>query len=269
MKRHIALLSLLIIFTNGFAQPYRVENFNMEHGMSSNYALDITQDPKGYIWIATSSGLDRFDGHSFTVFNKYNSQLHSEELNTLLADPIESKIWIGTHKDGLYFYDYTTNEFHSLTTKDGLISNEITDLTSSADNGIWITHYRHGIEFYDREKQTFTPISPKNTTLGDYFRTTEEDGQGNLYIGHDGEGLSIISLKDYKVQNFRHDAKDPTSLPSDIVRAIHIDNNKNIWIGTDKGLSLFNPQKGEFTNFKHSEKNEHSSYLIRYTISNK
>lgn len=258
MKRHIALLSLLIIFTNGFAQPYRVENFNMEHGMSSNYALDITQDSKGYIWIATSSGLDRFDGHSFTVFNKYNSQLHSEELNTLLADPIESKIWIGTHKDGLYFYDYTTNEFHSLTTKDGLMSNEITDLTSSADNGIWITHYRHGIEFYDREKQTFTPISPKNTTLGDYFRTTEEDGQGNLYIGHDGEGLSIVSLKDYKVQNFRHDAKDPTSLPSDIVRAIHIDNNKNIWIGTDKGLSLFNPQKGEFTNFKHSEKNEHS-----------
>ena len=259
MKKLFIIHFLSILLLKGFAQPYIVENFNMAHGMSSNYAIDITQDSKGYIWIATGAGLNRFDGHTFTVFNKYNSKLSSDELNAVLADPVEDKIWIGTQRDGLCIYDYTTGEISQLTAKDGLITNDITDLAISDQNGIWITHYHYGVEFYDREKRSFSPISSRNIEgLSGYCWTSKEDGQGNLYIGHDGQGLSVVSIKDKKARNFRHDPKDDKSIPCDIVRAIHIDNNKNVWIGTDKGLALFNPKNGQFTSFKHSETNDFS-----------
>lgn len=259
MKRIFATFLLYVFCLIGFAQSYIIENFHMGHGLSSNYTIDMVQDHKGYIWIATGTGLNRFDGHTFTVYTKYNSGLSSNELNAVLADPIEDKVWIGTQRDGLCIYDYATGEISSYSSKNGLLTNDITDLTESTDKGIWITHYHYGIDYYDRSTQTITPYSFREVEgLEGYCWTSEEDGQGNLYVGHDGQGLSIISLKDKKARNFRHDPNDPYSLPSNIVRTIYIDNNRNVWVGTDKGLALFNPQNERFTTFKHSEENEFS-----------
>ena len=256
MKRIFATFLLYVFCLIGFAQSYIIENFHMGHGLSSNYTIDMVQDHKGYIWIATGTGLNRFDGHTFTVYTKYNSGLSSNELNAVLADPIEDKVWIGTQRDGLCIYDYATGEISSYSSKNGLLTNDITDLTLSSDKGIWITHYHYGIDYYDRVTQTIIPYSFKEIEgLEGYCWTSKEDGQGNLYVGHDGQGLSIISLKDKKARNYRHNPSDKYSLPSNIVRTIFIDNNRNVWIGTDKGLALFNPQNERFTNFKHSEKN--------------
>ena len=52
------------------AQPYTIKRLGMEDGLSSNYIDNITQDQKGYIWIATESGLNRFDGRQFNIYDK-------------------------------------------------------------------------------------------------------------------------------------------------------------------------------------------------------
>ena len=57
-----------------------------------------------------------------------------------------------------------------------------------------------------------------------------DDGQGHLYIGHNGEGLSILNLKDKSIRNYTYNPQDPYSIPNNVVNSICIDNNKNIWI---------------------------------------
>ena len=59
----------------------------MDNGLSSNYVVDIAQDYQGFIWIATESGLNKFDGTEVPVYNTQHSALSSNELNTVYCDP--------------------------------------------------------------------------------------------------------------------------------------------------------------------------------------
>ncbi|WP_373782474.1 ligand-binding sensor domain-containing protein [Bacteroides heparinolyticus] len=195
--RIICFLSLLTIIGTASAQRHSISHFGVENGLSNNYILSLAQDRKGYIWIATESGLNRFDGRQFTVYNKNNSGLSSNELNALLADPVEDKVWIGTQRDGLCCFDYATETITCLKSSDSpLLSNDIPYLAMASDSGIWITHYHMGAQHYNPRKNTFQNFDQetiKNLPWGCW--TAMDDGQGNLYIGHVKNGLSIINLK--------------------------------------------------------------------------
>ena len=131
--------------------------------------------------------------------------------------------------------------------------------TSKRDSGLWITHYHFGVDYYDRKTKLFTPYSSKNVKgLEGNNWVSKEDGNGNLYIGHHLRGLSIVSLKDRTAKNYQHDPNNPYSIPDNEVRALCIDKNKNVWVGTNNGLALFNPQSEKFITFKHIEGNENS-----------
>ena len=254
MKR-IFYLSLFMwvssILSITYAQDRHIKHFGVEDGLSNNYVVDIIQDKNGYLWIATEAGLNRFNGNDFTIYNKSNSGLSSNELNTLLADPNEDKIWIGTQRDGLCYFDHKTETISRLKVK-GMLTSDITQLLPANDGGIWIVHYHLGIDHYNPKSEKFTTYSTDNVKgLSGCNWVAADDGNGNLYVGHTNEGLSIISLKNRTACNFRHDPNNPNSIPGNEVRSICIDRNMNIWIGTDKGLALFNPQNKRFTVFRH------------------
>lgn len=48
--------------------PYIFKRLTMADGMVSNYIVDIIQDKQGYIWMASESGLCKFDGKDFTIY---------------------------------------------------------------------------------------------------------------------------------------------------------------------------------------------------------
>lgn len=269
MKRIFYLFLFMWVFailSITYAQDRHIKHFGVEDGLSNNYVVDITQDINGYLWIATEAGLNRFNGNDFTIYNKSNSGLSSNELNTLLADPSGDKIWIGTQRDGLCYFDYETETISRLKAK-GMLTNDITQLLPAHDGGIWIVHYHLGIDHYNPKSEKFTTYSTENVKgLSGCNWVAADDGNGNLYVGHTNDGLSIISLKSRTACNFRHDPNNPNSIPGNEIRSICIDRNKNIWIGTDQGLALFNPQNKQFINFKHETDNANS--LLPGTVMN-
>lgn len=251
--RITCILCLLAIIGAASAQRHSISHFGVENGLSNNYILSLAQDRKGYIWIATESGLNRFDGRQFTVYNKNNSGLSSNELNALLADPVEDKVWIGTQRDGLCCFDYATETITALKSPDdGLISNDIPYLAAAADSGIWITHYHMGVQHFDPKRNVFRNYDRSSIPhLPWGCWTAMEDGRGNLYIGHVKDGLSIVDTKRKTLRNFRHRAGDPSSLPGDEVYSLCIDRDKNVWVGTNQGAALFRPATDKFISFKH------------------
>ena len=258
----IFLICFLGLFTSpASAQPYRISHFGAENGLSNNYIVSLAQDRKGYIWIATESGLNRFDGQQFIVYDKSNSGLTSNELNAVLTDPVEDKVWIGTQRDGLCCFDYATEKISSMSVEDkgGLASNDIPSLTLASDGGIWITHYHMGIQHFNPRKQEFTDYN-WNTVKGlpRRYWTARDDGQGNLYVGHVLDGLSIIDLKKKTVRNYRHEPNNLSSIPGNEVYSICVDHNKQVWIGTNEGAALFNPTTRKFTVFQYKKGDEHS-----------
>jgi signal transduction histidine kinase/ligand-binding sensor domain-containing protein/DNA-binding NarL/FixJ family response regulator len=255
MKQYLALLVLLSAILDVSARPYMFKRLGVENGLSSNYVRDMVCDGKGCIWIATESGLNYFDGRSFTVYRTNNSAIVGNELNTLLYDREENTLWIGSQRDGISVFDCTTYNFHNYTSENGLATNDVTCLSHAADGGVWVTHYYVGIEHYDSKTKQFRLLSDEGNIKG--LKTPNwcavEDGKGNLYVGHVFDGMSIINLKDSIVRNYRNDPASPGSIPGNAVYSICIDRQKNVWAGTDQGLALYNPQTDSFLCFKHND----------------
>ena len=48
------------------------EHISMEHGLSQSVVLDMLQDQRGFLWLGTQDGLNRYDGHTFKVYKFAN-----------------------------------------------------------------------------------------------------------------------------------------------------------------------------------------------------
>lgn len=260
LRKSFITYSLFILSFCVLGQNNAIKHISVKEGLSNNYITDVTQDGQGFIWIATESGLNRFDGKNITVFNKSISEIVSNELNTLLYDHKENNLWIGSQRDGISILNLSTHKFTNLTSRDVLSTNDVTHLSHAADGGIWITHYHAGIEYLDRKTNKIVHLinctKNGNNTQNWY---SADDGKGNLYVGHANDGLSIIDIKSRTIQkNITHNPLNQNSLPSNTVRTIYIDSRNNVWIGTSNGLALFNPQTEECINFRHDPSNPKS-----------
>src|ERR1044071_6367891 len=86
-QRVLCILTLIATGVKSFSQPIDEKNFQhytTKEGLSDNYITGLTQDSTGFMWIATSHGLNRFDGLTFTQFLQ-NSRHNAIPENTILS----------------------------------------------------------------------------------------------------------------------------------------------------------------------------------------
>lgn len=276
MKKYVPFL-IFVLFSHFNAWPYSIKQLGIAQGLSNNYVVSITQDKQGFLWFATEEGLNKFDGTRFINYYKYDQCITGNELNRIYADPVDSIIWIATQRNGLNAYHYGRDIFtayvHDKKDSLSLSTNDITDITSSADGNLWISTYHRGLDYLDKKSGKFQHYN--RLTLpdlpSDKIWTVTDGKDGYLYIGHAVQGMSILSLKDKRVKNFRHIPDDLQSLPSNEVKCIYKDSNGNIWVGTNKGLALFNRKTGKFMTFsnRHGEPFVSCIYSINQLDDNK
>src|SRR6185503_13242758 len=114
--RTIVFLGFCIaILTNSFAQhtAYFLEKLSTTEGLGSNKINDIAQDDNGFLWIATSDGLNRFDG---TEVEQYYHQASTNSLPHNYVYCLKKLpgnfIAVGSQA-GLSFYNATTGMFNN------------------------------------------------------------------------------------------------------------------------------------------------------------
>ncbi len=133
--RALALLIIAcMVSINVWGQQYFFQTFGQEDGIPVSTINDITEDPSGFMWIATEGGgLARFDGTRSEIYNKENG-LPSDYVTALLCAE-KSKLWIGTDK-GLVYYDGF--EIHSVDS----IPNERVIALIETDGGLAVIQRR-------------------------------------------------------------------------------------------------------------------------------
>ena len=276
--KNILVLLLLVLPECIWAQSYSVKKLGAMEGLSNNNVLSIAQDKQGYLWFATEEGLNKFDGvHFISYYKDIPDKLHitGNELNCLLDDPIDSILWIGTQRAGLNAYNYSNNTFtiykHDPGDHNSLITDDVTSIKPASDGNLWITTYWNGIDYLDKKTGNFIHYNTETVPgLGsNNVWSVVDGGDGNLYVAHAFHGFSIISIKDKKAKNFRHNPNDPNSLPGDGVVCIYKDRNNNIWLGTSEGLALFNPESESFIHFKEAKGEKHVVFDIRQMDDNR
>jgi len=135
-------LALMLVFLFCYGQslsqsfPYYFKNYQVSNGLSGNTITDITQDKKGFIWLGSRNGLNRFDGNTFKIFRNEPddpTSIGSNSILSLYEDPTE-KLWVGTNK-GIYFYDPVADKFSSFK---ALSAGEVRFIKSDRKGNVWV-----------------------------------------------------------------------------------------------------------------------------------
>ena len=106
--RIIISLIVFLLTMAGLRAADRINFFHigLEQGLSQSTVVDIIQDKRENMWIATHNGLNRYDGYDFTVYHHNDadtSSIASDVIRSLALDE-SGKIWIGTGA-GLSLYN--------------------------------------------------------------------------------------------------------------------------------------------------------------------
>ena len=132
------------------------------------------------------------------------------------------------------------------------------DVSEWTGDGLWCREangwgWNHKTKTFSHYNSKTIPGMPDNPVWA-----VKEDRRGFLYIGFLREGLSVLSLKDNKIRNYKDFMDDIEGPIDNMVMNIYIDPLDNVWIATMEGLYLFNPNNGKFRLFRHDSSNTKS-----------
>lgn len=207
-----AFLSLALTLCAG-AENLQLRHLNTENSaLSHDFTTSVLRDSTGFVWIGTTNGLNRFDGHTVTSYYKGDLSLPSSSIIDLCLDK-DRRMWVKTTA-GTCRYDFTSDSFISEDTdifreKDSLFSYRRRYLTETL-----------GFGRGDRD------IFIRNITVGP---------KGRFWIATN-LGIYVHEVSSGTTTHIVHDDSDPFSLSDNRVSSVFTGNDGEIWITTDTGV---------------------------------
>ncbi|HYE56854.1 MAG TPA: two-component regulator propeller domain-containing protein, partial [Rhodothermales bacterium] len=189
------------------ALPVRFERLTPREGLSQGTIHAVLQDRRGFWWLATEDGLNRYDGHSFTIFRRAPFDTTSLSANIVrgLYEDAHGVLWVATEM-GLDRMDPATGTFRTW----GLVAKGAGDA--------------------------------RRLSMGHVFDVTG-DREGGIWVTIIEGGVSRLDPRTGRFEHFRH---DNGRLPSDTAYVVYTDPAGQVWAGTKAGLSRFDARTRTF-----------------------
>lgn len=198
----------------------------------------LYEDRSGNLWIGTwGDGLYKYDGKTFVQFTEQNKQLPQNYIHAILEDR-KGVIWIGTGA-GLVRYD--GNKF--ITYSENLCNTYVGSLIEDSTGNIWF-HTDQCIVRYDGKN--FTSISEKDGLASNTTYFLGFDQQHHLWVGTN-KGVDRLEFDaNYTIRQIRNYAyADGFRGIECNSRAICCDKKGNMWFGTIKGVTCYQPSQDQ------------------------
>ncbi len=251
--RTILLLLLVAVWINPVTpqnQDLKFQRYTVLDGLATGYIHHILQDHKGFIWIGTDHGLNRFDGYSFQTYLKDRNDpgsLYNDMITALFEDD-EGRLWIGntSEEGGLQIYNKEKDNFTRVLPHPDIHldngQNNIRAIMQDSSGNIWLGT-NNGILIFnpDADKREFRQFKPQSAApsgiLNGNIDNLYTDSKQNLWIGTPN-GLCGLDAERKCFVHLRHAEQDPNSLGNGQITDIVEDYNGSLWIGTrDGGLN--------------------------------
>lgn len=263
-KWYLILFLVLLPGVYLFGEEKRFDHLTAAQGLSSDSVFRIMQDRRGFIWIGTANGLNRYDGLECIHYKRRigdEASLSHNYIRALFEDS-QGNLWVGTY-EGLNRLDRRGGRFiqytHSPTRRQGLGHNFIRDIYEDQKSIMWIGTYGGGLERMDpRESmEEFThfknDIGDVRSISNNYIIDIYGDREGRLWVGT-VDGLNRLDPGANGFYRYQHIPGDPRSLSDSDITCILQDKRGNIWVGTRSGLNRLNKDNRGFTRYYHDPK---------------
>ncbi len=263
-KRGVSICFFLFFIISALATLAQIPNYNIHSltttdGLSNNYVTSVLEDDKGFIWVGTYDGLNRWNGYEFEVFKNQKDNINSLPGNFILALAEDGKgnIWIGTNNDGLARYNISEQRFYRYQTEaadeSSLPGNIIRCITTDTDGHVWIgTSY--GVARYNAENDNFKRLSfPKGSgfeSVVDVRRIIEVE-KGELLV-QGSLGLFSLNTSTNIMEKHRYDFQKDDEALFTRNEPICLDSKDNLWIGAPEKLLKYNLKSGTLKTYRNN-----------------
>jgi ligand-binding sensor domain-containing protein len=260
-KLLIILLGLLLYAPFIWSQTptFSSVSFTTENSrLSHNTVLSMFQDSRGFIWISTMDGLNRFDGQTMKIYrhNPADSTTISNSFIHGVFERADGMIWIGTRDGGINILNPMTDEITRIQFDPAnpltIPNAPVNVMYRDSQHQFWLGFFTGQLGFYDEEAQAFFPADFRNSQTGEVLGSINsvlELGDGSfLFSSLNG----MYYAEALEVARFR---KEPTTahlsvLPFKFSRQrpfpntsnLYLDDVGSLWVEiVGEGFELVNP----------------------------
>jgi class 3 adenylate cyclase/ligand-binding sensor domain-containing protein/predicted metal-dependent HD superfamily phosphohydrolase len=214
----------------------------------------------GYLYVATAkAGLIRINTANsldYKVYSSKSNKFPSDRINSITE--VDEALWVGTDGQGLIILDpekETWTHIQSDMGNIGLSDNTINCITRFGDHqlfigtndGINVANISEAFPSFMKWNVKMNKQSIKLSSI----RSILNEKDSILWVGTAGEGMYRIDLSDEftRVNGYTANDNMVKSISSNIISTIFKDVTGSIWIGTQEGISYFDPVKQGFSTF--------------------
>ncbi|MCQ2480400.1 MAG: hypothetical protein MJ120_07135, partial [Clostridia bacterium] len=205
-------------YTVGPFEQFTRKVYTTNEGLPSNQATALTFDKKGVLYVGTKSGLSRFKGEGFKNIdlgtNNEINMLYCADNGTVFAGA-------GNELFAINGKEITSEKF----------SAKIVDMKIDGDGAQWIL--TESI-LYKRNADT-KAVEIEIGVPGDGTKLAVLNNN-KVYVGTNGGGLHALAGKRWHWSELM---EDMTGLISNTVTCVEFDAAGNVWVGTDKGVCVY------------------------------
>lgn len=201
MKNKTFILIIFLCFLPLFCKGQFCKLYSTHGDISSSMISHIYQDAKGYIWVATENGLNKYDGAKFTnyknQFNDSTSLLGNHVYRTF--QDAKGHLYILSTK-GLQMYEYKSDSFKTIKKSNSSYNNK--SIAQLSDGSILIGTSGYGIKKLTFDHKGNIQIENWNPSLiGHTINDIMEDRKGNIWICTEYHGMIRID-KNKKIHHY-------------------------------------------------------------------
>ncbi len=235
-----------------------IKYMNGDKNLKGKRFTTIGSDAAGNVWVGSyQHGVFRYNQQNGS-FTQYLARGNHNLTDSIVTDVFldnENVLWIGTQKAINKYIPkkdaFKTFAFHNMVDRNNK-DFKATSICQDMAGNLWVAG--------NNQLYKFDKINEKFIELNNFYGDTDlfkncfiydlcPDSKSNIWLCTDGSGIFKYTPSKNKIKNY----SQLNGLPNDVIYGMLEDNNKNLWFSTNKGLSFYDTEKNDFTNFDEND----------------
>lgn len=219
-------------------------SYTKKDGLAEDWVTSSYKDKSGNLWFGHWAGSVSRYNYKLKEFENLHLEAYTRfKKITSITEDNTSRLWIATEGAGIFIYDPVRNMMLSLSTKDGLSSNNTYSIKQDEQGNIWIAT-DNGICIYNPKStsQKFNIINTEKGLKSNRITALAQVNNNEMWVGTADAGVLILKTgENFSIQSPEKILPEAKSidinngLSSNFIETIYEDNLHHIWIGTTGG----------------------------------
>src|SRR6056297_2591977 len=229
---------------NGFVKY--AKGMDEPFSLVDNQVVTFLETKGNELLLGTGAGVEKFNYETGEF--EYLNIIPEDSMVYALENGINDELLIGTYTDGLYIYDEGTeglkHYYHNENGEKSLSDNLVYDILTDSRDRIWVAT-NNSLNLMNPGEDEFRVFMKKK---GDYsqiasntIRCLFQDSKDRIWIGTVSGGVALYNESDETFKSYT----ESVGMPGNTVISILEGDDGMIWMATQNGIAVLNPENGE------------------------